>query len=99
MAADDGTGGLRERDHAGRTFEQFEPSRDLRVLHRKALGRERFVGFGAQFVADAVQPGFEPGGTIAAVRAGLEVRMRLARSPQARDLRIVEMTAAETVKK
>jgi hypothetical protein len=99
MAADDGASRLRERDDAGRPLEQFEAAGDLRLLDRQAIGREGGIGFGAQLVADVVQPDLEPGGTVAAVGAALEVRMRLARRPQARDLGIVQMTAAQAIKK
>jgi hypothetical protein len=99
MAADHSARGLRERNHTGRALEQFETARDLRLLDGQAIGRERGIGFRAQFVADVVQPGFEAGGTVTALGAVLEVRMCIARSPQAREFGIVKMAAAETVKK
>ena len=80
VAADDGARGLRERDDPRRPLERFEAARDLRLLHGQALGGEGVVRFGAQRVADVEQPAVERGEARAAVGAGVEMRMALART-------------------
>jgi len=79
-------------------LERLQPACDLRLLDGKAIDREGLVGFGAQFLAEAVQPVFEVCVASAAVGAALEVRVRLAGSPQASHLRVVQMSASKTVK-
>jgi hypothetical protein len=41
LSRGDGAGKARERDHASRTLERFEPTHDLRLLGREPLRRKR----------------------------------------------------------
>jgi hypothetical protein len=103
VPVDDGAGGLREGDDARGPLERFQPPRDLRLLQREPLTGERLVGFIAQLGAKAGDPAFEFRVTRAARGAVRQMRVYLSvgfrRSPLARELRVVQMTPPETLKK
>jgi hypothetical protein len=99
VAVDDGAGGLRKGKHARGMLHRFQPARDLRLLRGHALDRECRIRVTAQLFADAEHPAielFEPGATGGAL---VEVRMATPRGPQARELAIAKMAAAEAFKK
>jgi hypothetical protein len=99
MAADDRARGLREGDHARRPLERFEAARDLGLLDGQPVDGERLVRLGAQFVTEAEQPSIEGLVPRSAFRAALEVGVAASGSPQARELRVAEVTPPKTIKK
>jgi hypothetical protein len=103
MPADDGAGGLRERDDASRTLECLETARNLGLLDRQAVRGERIVGFAAEFVADARDPALKRRISGAAFLARREMRvdgtLRLRFRPVLRELDVTQVATPQTVKK
>jgi hypothetical protein len=99
MTVDDRAGGLREGKDARRMLHRLEAARDLRLLRGHALDREGRICVAAQLLAEAEQPPIEFFVPRAAGCAPVEVRVTAPRGPQARELAIAEVTAAEAFKK
>jgi len=75
----------------------------LCLLLRQALTGERLVGFAAKLGAKTRDPAVELGVAGAALATARQMRVYLSvgfrRSPLARELRVVQMTPPETLKK